>query len=118
MKKQDKYSTKKEYRGRISLFKGLHGLSKGNKKISHGILRAKIKAEVLEEIRVAGPPTKVEIVESERGWGSRTDEIRSFPNREEAENFVKKYNKSNVDDSEKNPGVVPDWYMYARIIEG
>ena len=54
---------------------------------------------------------EVEIIESERGWGQRTDEIKKFNNRKDAEAFVKKYNSAN-DKKE-----VPDWYMYARIIE-
>ena len=54
--------------------------------------------------------TKVEIIESESGWGQRTDEIMTFPNMEAAEKYVKKFNKCN------NKSAVPDWYMYARII--
>lgn len=54
---------------------------------------------------------KVEIIESERGWGQRTDEIKTFPTLRKAENFVKKYNSVN---DKKH---VPDWYMYAKLIE-
>ena len=52
---------------------------------------------------------KVEIIESERGWGSKIDEIREFDTREEAEEFVEEFNSHN------NKDRVPDWYMYARI---
>jgi len=53
----------------------------------------------------------VQIIESERGWGARVDEVKEFPTREAAETFCKDYNKSN------NLDVVPDWYMFARILE-
>lgn len=54
---------------------------------------------------------KVELIESERGWGQRLDEVREFPSREEAEAFVAEFNSKN------NETTVPDWYMYARIRE-
>lgn len=47
------------------------------------------------------------IIESERGWGQRVDEVRHFDSKKEADDFVKDYNKEN------NLSVVPDWYMYA-----
>lgn len=53
--------------------------------------------------------TEVEIIESERGWGSKIDEVKTFPNREKAEAFVEEYNAKN------DLPFVPDWYMYARI---
>ena len=49
----------------------------------------------------------VKIIESERGWGQRTDEIKYFDSKKEAEKFVKKYNSSNTEK------IVPDWYMKA-----
>ena len=52
---------------------------------------------------------RVVIIESERGWGQKVDEVRYFDNLAEAEAFVKKFNAGN------NLGVVPDWYMYAEI---
>lgn len=52
---------------------------------------------------------KVVIIESERGWGSKIDEIREFGTRDEAETFVTEYNSHN------DKPEVPDWYMYARI---
>jgi hypothetical protein len=51
---------------------------------------------------------KVEIIESERGWGSKIDEIKMFNDEQEALNFIEDYNKDN------NLPVTPDWYMYAR----
>lgn len=55
--------------------------------------------------------TKVHIIESERGWGQRVDEIKEFPSPEEAEAFVREYNKQH------NPprAVAPNWYMYAKL---
>jgi hypothetical protein len=53
---------------------------------------------------------KVEIIESERGWGSKIDETKFFDNQSEAEAFCKQYNAQNTET------VVPDWYMYARYV--
>jgi len=54
---------------------------------------------------------KVYIIESERGWGQRVDEVKQFPSHKKAEVFVHSYNKK------YNPPrtQVPDWYMYAVI---
>lgn len=55
--------------------------------------------------------TKVYIIESERGWGQKVDEVKEFPSHEEAEKFCREYN------SKHNPPMdkTPDWYMYAKI---
>ena len=50
---------------------------------------------------------KVQLIESERGWGQRVDEIKTFDTEEEALEFVKEFN------AENNLPYVPDWYMYA-----
>lgn len=51
----------------------------------------------------------VDIVESERGWGSKIDETKLFDNKEEADKFVYTYNtKYNT------AAVAPDWYMSAQ----
>jgi hypothetical protein len=55
---------------------------------------------------------KVFIIESERGWGTRVDETKEFPTREEAYQFCKEYNNKY-----NPPGGSPDWYMYARMEE-
>jgi hypothetical protein len=54
---------------------------------------------------------KVYIIESERGWGSRIDEIKEFSTKDEAFDFVIKYNNKH------NPllDCAPDWYMYAQV---
>ena len=53
---------------------------------------------------------KVEIIESERGWGQRTDEIKYFDTEPDALKFVEEFNRSN------NLEVAPDWYMVARYL--
>ena len=54
--------------------------------------------------------TKVEIIESEAGWGQKVDDVKEFDTHEKAAAFVEEFNSFN-DKSE-----VPDWYMYARIV--
>lgn len=53
--------------------------------------------------------TKVEIIESEAGWGAKVDEVREFPSLDEANAFIKEFNAPN------NKPVTPSWYMYARL---
>ena len=50
----------------------------------------------------------VDIIESERGWGSKVDETKLFDSKESADAFVKEYNKDNT------AAVAPDWYMQAQ----
>jgi hypothetical protein len=50
---------------------------------------------------------KVDIIESERGWGSKIEDTKVFTTLAEAEKFVKEFNADN------NLDYVPDWYMYA-----
>lgn len=50
---------------------------------------------------------RVDIIESERGWGSKVDEQKDFDTLAEATAFVTKFNSVN------NEATVPDWYMYA-----
>jgi hypothetical protein len=54
---------------------------------------------------------KVTIIESERGWGQKIDEVKYFDDEGDARRFVTQYN------SELPPGPAPDWYMMA-IYEG
>lgn len=54
--------------------------------------------------------TRVNIIESERGWGQKVDEVKEFDTRKEAEDFVREFNSANLTD-----GPVPDWYMMAYI---
>lgn len=51
---------------------------------------------------------KVEIIESERGWGQKIDSVKKFDTKDEAVNYINDFNKDNDED------VVPAWYMYAR----
>lgn len=53
--------------------------------------------------------TRVTIIESERGWGQKIDEVKYFDTHEEAVEFCKNYNSKN------DSATVPDWYMYATI---
>jgi hypothetical protein len=52
---------------------------------------------------------RVNIIESERGWGSKIDEVRKFDTQEEANKFITQFNSHN-----DKPNV-PDWYMYAEL---
>lgn len=58
---------------------------------------------------IKGQKVRVCIIESERGWGSKVDEVKYFDTRQEAEAFCKQYNSKN------NLPEVPSWYMYASI---
>lgn len=51
---------------------------------------------------------RVDIIESERGWGQKVDEQRFFDDANLAYEFVEQFNaKNNLDH-------VPNWYMYAQ----
>ena len=52
---------------------------------------------------------RVDIIESERGWGSKVDETLYFDNEEEARKYVVGYNAKYNTSKE-----VPDWYMVAE----
>ena len=54
---------------------------------------------------------RVDIIESERGWGSKVDETKYFSNELEAKAFVQKYN-----DQFNIAKAVPDWYMVAQYV--
>lgn len=51
---------------------------------------------------------RVDIIESERGWGQKVDEQKFFTDANEAYLFVEEFNAKNDKD------YVPDWYMYAQ----
>jgi hypothetical protein len=52
---------------------------------------------------------RVDIIESEAGWGSKIDEIKYFQTEAAAKQFVTEYNtKYNP------PGPTPAWYMIAQ----
>ena len=50
---------------------------------------------------------KIFLIESERGWGQRVDDVLKFDTREEAVKYKDEFNSKN------NLDYVPDWYMYA-----
>lgn len=63
----------------------------------------------MPEVKLTGKILhKVEIIESERGWGMKVDEVKYFDTKEEAESYCKDFNKHNPTDH------VPDWYMVAH----
>lgn len=53
----------------------------------------------------------VQMIESERGWGQRIDEVKEFDTEEEALKFANDYNAKH-----NPPGPVPDWYIIARYV--
>jgi len=57
-------------------------------------------------------PYRVDIMEYERGWGSRLDESIYFDTEKEARDYADTYNKKY-----NNEPTVPDWYMVARYVE-
>lgn len=54
---------------------------------------------------------RVDIIESERGWGSKIDETIYYDNEAEARKYVKDYNEK----YNSSPDV-PDWYMFATYV--
>lgn len=50
---------------------------------------------------------RVDVIESERGWGQKIDSTKFFKTEPEAVKWVKEYN------AENNLPYVPNWYMYA-----
>ena len=50
---------------------------------------------------------KATIMEYERGWGSRVDEVREFDTESERDAFIVEFNSHNTADT------APDWYMVA-----
>jgi len=50
---------------------------------------------------------RVDLIEYERGWGSKIDETIYFDNEEEARKYCEDFNAKNT------ATTVPDWYMIA-----
>lgn len=51
---------------------------------------------------------RVDIIESEKGWGQKIEETKYFETLEEAQSFVEKFNKNLPKDK------VPDYYVIAK----
>ena len=51
---------------------------------------------------------KVTLLEFERGWGSRVDEVIYFDTEQNAKVYAKEFNSLNTQDT------APDWYMVAE----
>ena len=56
---------------------------------------------------------KVDIIESERGWGRKIDEVKVFDSYDEALKFQQEFNRPNEEDYAKTKSV-SDWYMQAE----
>lgn len=50
---------------------------------------------------------RVDLIESERGWGQKIDETKYFDSELEAQRYVAEFNAKNTS------ATVPNWYMYA-----
>jgi hypothetical protein len=50
---------------------------------------------------------RVDLIEYERGWGSKIDDTLYFDNEAEAREYVSTFNANNT------ATTVPDWYMIA-----
>lgn len=68
------------------------------------------KRDTLGTLKTPKTETTVHVIESERGWGQKIDEVRIFPSLEEAEAYVTEFNSRNTKDT------VPDWYMRAEVV--
>ena len=51
---------------------------------------------------------RVELIEFERGWGSKVEYVLYFDNKDEAEKYCLDFNAKNTAKE------VPDWYMIAE----
>lgn len=56
-------------------------------------------------------PYRVDMVEYERGWGSKLDETLYFNSKEEAQNYANTYNAEN-----NKEAVAPDYYIIAKYV--
>lgn len=58
--------------------------------------------------KIEKPIFKVAIVEYERGWGSKVEDVHEFKSYTKAEKFVEKFNSRNT------AKVAPDYYVQAE----
>ncbi len=56
---------------------------------------------------------RVDIIESEAGWGSKVDESKYYETEKEGADFVKAYNDKYNPPLKKGQST-PEWYMIAR----
>jgi len=61
----------------------------------------------MAEIKM-GTVYRVDIIESERGWGQKIEDQKFFDNYDEAAKYIERYN------ADLPAGPAPDWYMMAR----
>lgn len=62
----------------------------------------------MPEVKMIQKLHRVDLVEYERGWGSKIDEKKYFDSEAAAIKFCKEYNAQNTKTT------VPDWYMIAE----
>ncbi len=62
----------------------------------------------MSEIQVSA--WRVDIIESESGWGSKIDETKYFDSEQAAKDFVESYN------AKDDEPITPYWYMYAQYL--
>ena len=55
---------------------------------------------------------RVEVIESERGYGQSVIEHHEFPDEKTADEFVKSFNNKHCPPTNN----IPDYYMQARIV--
>ena len=56
--------------------------------------------------------TRAFMIEYERGWGAKVDEVKEFPTRAEAVAFADEYNRKY-----NNEPTAPDWYIRAEVAD-
>ncbi len=67
------------------------------------------KTRVEKKAAPVKKPWKVDVIESERGWGSKVDETHEFETKELADKFMLETNAKN------NLPYTPDIYWYATL---
>lgn len=65
----------------------------------------------MPRIQAPAAAYRVDIIESERGWGQKVDESIYFDNEVEARQWADDYNRKH-----NNLDYVPDWYMRAEYV--
>lgn len=73
----------------------------------------KEKPKAVRKPRPKQMPWKVDLWESERGWGRKKFETKEFPTQAKALKFVMEYNQPNVDNFASGKPT-PEYYTYAE----
>lgn len=67
-------------------------------------------AEEVKDLR-SKEPTEVHMIESERGWGQKVDEVLHFIRRDDAEAYARAYNAHF-----NSADTTPDYYIRAEVV--